>query len=184
MTEQKLFQLLLSIIRRRSSFMKSTKKINIIDIIIVVAVLTVVGISIFRAVMLRNSGKLLEEKSITYTITVTELDKRYSSSVVADDSVYYSDKSLLCGKISDVYTEYSRVNETVTDNNGKISVINRINPSKVDMIITVNTIGKFSDTMLYLGQNTYITEGQKIEFYTDTYTFSGIVSDFTVNTDN
>lgn len=161
--------------------MNENKRFNAVDVIIIITIIMIIGVSVFRAFLSHNSKEQTGKIDATYTVTVPEIDIRYANSANIGDDVYYAAKALKCGTISNISTEYVNITETLTDENGNVSAIKRINPSKIKMNITIDVSGQFSDSLLYIGKNTYISEGQKIEFYTDTFTFSGIVTGFTSN---
>ncbi len=157
----------------------SEKKFNIIDVIIIVAVLLILGISVYRGVSLSNSKKHTSKRDIIYTVTVHEINSIYSDALAEGEQIYLENNGQKCGTVSEITTEYFYETIQVTNEDGMVLPEKRINPSKMEMIVKINVSGQFADSMLYLGQNTYFSEGQRITFYSDTFTFTGIVSDFT-----
>ena len=158
--------------------MKSKNKFNIIDVIIILCVILIIGVTVFRAVSLNKAKALVEEKSLTFTVTVNDADRIYADSVKAGDTVYLTDTKLVCGTVESVRTEYMIKSETISDENGEPVTVTGVNPSKIKLYVNINTSGHFADSMIYLGNNTYISEGQRMSFYNETFTFEGILSDF------
>ena len=149
--------------------MNTKNKFNIIDVIIIVTVLLIIGVSVFRAVNKSHNDEYAKKDNITYTVIINELDSDYIGSIASGDALYIAQKGVFCGTVSDIKTEYAYDTVKVYGEDGTPSSKKVINPSNI------------TDSMLYTGQNTYISKGQMVEFYTDTFTFSGIVADFSVN---
>lgn len=161
--------------------MNTKNKFNIIDVIIIITVLLIIGVSVFRAVNKSHNNEYTKKDYITYTVSVNELDSEYIGSIKTGDELYISDKETICGTVSDIKTKYAYDTVQVYAEDGTVSFKKVINPSKVNITLSVDVTANITDSMLYAGKNTYISKGQKVEFYTDTFTFKGIVVDFNVN---
>jgi len=161
--------------------MNTKNKFNIIDVIIIVTVLLIIGVSVFRAVNKSHNDEYAKKDNITYTVIINELDSDYIGSIASGDALYIAQKGVFCGTVSDIKTEYAYDTVKVYGEDGTPSSKKVINPSKINVILNADISANITDSMLYTGQNTYISKGQMVEFYTDTFTFSGIVADFSVN---
>lgn len=158
--------------------MSEKKKFNIIDVIIVIILILIVAVTVYRAFELSDADKSTKLKDINYSVTVTNIDSIYSDSIDFDDEIYISKAAVKCGSIKDFTAEYMHKTDISTDLLGNTVVLNKLNPSKIKLNLTVNVRAHYNGSLLYLTDNVYLTEGQRIEFYTDTFTFEGIVSDF------
>lgn len=152
------------------------KKLNIIDIAIIAAAILVIAAVAYRAVIIENSGVKNDEKTITYTVTVPKLDSVYSDSAKTGDIVF-TGNSVNCGKIVSVNSSYASEDVVFADG----TVENHICPSEINLKLTVELTARTSDGKIYIEKNSYIADGERVDFYTETFSFSGIVSEITQN---
>lgn len=162
--------------------MDKKKKFNVIDVIIIVAALVILGVSVYRGISLSNSKNLTTKKDITYTVTVHEISSVYADSLKEGEQIYLEGTGLKSGTVSGITTKYYYETIQVTNDEGITLPEKRINPSKIELIVNIDVNGQFADAMIYIGQNTYFSEGQRVTFYSDTFTFTGIVSNFVETT--
>lgn len=164
--------------RKEYRNMNEKKKVNIIDLIIIISVLIIIGVSVYRAISVKKVNTDTDKKSIEYNVVIQELDSIYGSSLSEGEEIYLADKSIVCGKITSIKSEYTKVSKEYTNQDGQSYSLLKTDPSKVNVTLTVECTGSIFDNLLYLGESVYVCKGQTLDLYTDTFTFSGLVTDY------
>lgn len=149
------------------------KKFNVIDVIIIATIILIIAAVSYRAVFIGNLGNKSEEKTVSYTVTVPGIDSIYAHGIQIGDEVYLENGSEYCGNVSSVKTVYASSEVVYPDG----SVKSHILPNKINLTVTVEITARTSDEKLFLGGSSYISAGETAVFYTETFTFAGIVSD-------
>ncbi len=150
------------------------KKLNIIDIIIITALILVIAAAISRAVIMNRMPDTVKDREILYKIELRDVDGIYRDSVKPGDSLYISEKALYCGTVHEVSA--SHVKREVVYDDGSVSP--HSDPSKVNIVLTVLLSADTSDDGFYIGSNTFLSPGQQIAAYTKYFNFTGKIIDF------
>ena len=159
--------------------MNDKKKFNIIDFIIVASVLIIIGISVYRAISIKKTDANMEKTDLVYTLKISELDSIYAYSLSQGDEIYLSEKETMCGTITDIKKEYAKVNREYTAEDGSKYFVAKTDPSKINLTLTVECKGNLSGTLMYLGDSVYVCGGQTLDLYTNSFTFSALLTDYT-----
>lgn len=147
-------------------------KFNIVDVIIITVLILVMAAVSLRAINTSKANDTQKDRDIVYTVEVYGIDSTYRNSVKAEDRVFLAGKSLYCGTVDLVRAEY--ISEDITYPNGTIK--SHINPSKSNLIVEIAVLADIADNGFFVGENTFITSGTNIDFYTEYFTFSGKVT--------
>ncbi len=151
-------------------------KFNIVDVIIITVLILVIAAVSLRAINTNNSNNSEKDRDIVYTVEVYGIDSTYRNSIKAQDKVFLSGKALYCGTVDSVRAEYT--SQDIVYSNGSIK--SHINPSKSNLIIQIAVSADIADNGFFVGENTFITGGDNLEFYTEYFTFSGKVTNIQI----
>jgi len=150
------------------------KKLNIIDVIIITALILIIAAAVARAVRINSMPDTVKDKEILYTIEICDIDGIYLDSVKPGDNLYISDKALYCGTVHEVSTSY--VKRSVQYDDGTLSP--HSDPSKVNITLKILMSADTSDDGFYIGNNTFLYPGEMIDAYTRYFNFSGKITGF------
>lgn len=143
------------------------KKINLIDIIILLAIIAVIASPFLRAYIkdLTFSEKNADE--ITFTVTVQNQSTYISRAISVGDTVYFENSKDKCGTVLSVIPQ---IYEGQTEN--------------CDLKITISALAKKHKSGIYINNDLFIANAMDLSLYTNKYTFFGRVSDLQITESN
>lgn len=151
-------------------------KFNIVDVVIITILILVVAAVSLRAININKTNDAQKDKDIIYTVEVYNIDSIYRRSVNTQDELFITGKALYCGTVNSVKAEYLSQDVSYTDG----SIKPHINPSMSNLIIEVAVSADIADNGFFVGENTFISVGENIDFYTKYFTFNGKVTNIEV----
>ena len=101
--------------------------------------------------------------------------------IVEGDSLYIKESGKLIGEIIDF--EVKDATTIVETAEGKL--IEGTLPCRIDVVVTVQTIGKETDSGIFINDGLYIAAGKELEVTTDKLTYPMVIEDVYIkeNTD-
>ena len=157
--------------------MNDKKKMNVIDIIIIIAVIVIISVCAVRAILQKNYIDKAKIHDFSYTVRVDTCEKRYFDSLSIGDKLYFGEKAIYCGTISEVIPEYAIENVVYED----FSTNSHKNPYYIDIVLKVNVSGRKLQDKIYIGENTNIGVGKFDIMHSDDFGFSGRISEIYLN---
>lgn len=146
-------------------------RFNIIDVIIIIAILAVAGAFLLRG----NGGELINsafaEADIEYVIKIASIQNASADAVKAGDGVFYYENDAAIGKVTAV--EYKPATVYVNVPEGEIKKFELT--QKIDLTITVSAKGKSDATGNYINGNLFVAPGKELHIYTKNIDFVGTV---------
>jgi hypothetical protein len=142
---------------------KNKKKVNLIDIIIIVAIVFVIASPFLRAYVndLAFSDKNAEK--ITFDVIVNNQSTHLSRASSVGDTVYFENTTDKCGTITAV-----------------VPVTYEDQTEYCDFYITITALAKKYNSGIYINNDEFISNGMNISLYTSKYTFFGKVSNLQI----
>lgn len=142
---------------------KNKSKVNLIDIIIIIAIVFVIASPFLRAYVKNLTFSENNADKITFKVTVNNQSTHLSRAISLGDTVYFENSKDKCGTISSV-----------------VPVIYENQTEYCDFHITITALAKKYDSGIYINNETFISNGMNIQLYTNKYTFFGEVSDLQI----
>lgn len=143
------------------------------DIIIVLVLVAAVAAAVFRMINLKQLPDTVKDREVTYTLSVYGLDRVYADALSVGDKLYLDGKSLYCGEITGVSASHAYREVPHTDG----TVSRHLAPDALDVAVTVLLSADISESGFYIGENTYLSLGQTLDLYTQTFTFSAQITE-------
>jgi len=154
---------------------KKTAKINIIDVIIIFAViacLAAIGLRIYFTSAADNTD---EEALVTFE--VYGISETNAASFEENVKIYLSSTDAHVGHIVSASSSAAKIDAL----NGDGELISVSDPTKVTVLGTALLKGKWGDSGFYLGGTTLLSLGTVVEVYTEKNIFSFTVLDAAKN---
>ncbi len=147
--------------------MKSTK-FNILDIILIVLIVLLLLFTLFRVFVLKNLSVGMQQRTVSYTVSVKGMDAAFSSSLAVGDTLRLLPDETECGTVADIKLTYAQ---------GYPTLPAHIHPDKVDMTVTVTASAEsVGDTTLRFADSSTLLYGDTRTFYTPVFSFTGLVT--------
>lgn len=143
------------------------RKPNIIDVIIILVILFVAAAAIFRTLSVKQLPDTVKDQEIAYTLRIHDIDIAYANALKPGDTLYLASKALACGEIAQVSSNF--VSREVYHTDGTVS--RHLDPGFVNLEVEVKLSADLSESGFYIGENTYLSLGNQLDFYTPTFSF-------------
>ncbi len=151
------------------------RKLNIIDIALILTVIAIIGGTVFRTYGKNNLFSSTDDVVIEYILEIKSTDKDFRHSINVGDNIYlYSNKNI-CGTV--VACEKNPSKTYVKSNHDTMIV--KYNPASIDIFITVRTDARKSDNGYFINAADNIVVGKKQKFYTNNFEFDAQVKKIT-----
>lgn len=133
------------------------KKINIIDIAVVVLILALVVFAYLKFGVYEHTKTDAEMNKIQFSIKISEVRSYTGEAFKVGDTLYDSQTKLAIGTITNVEMITSRINSETTD--GRIIYVE--NPERYDVTITVETEGIENDKAFFADKSVELKVGSE-----------------------
>lgn len=133
------------------------KKINIIDVAVVILILILIVFAYLKFGVYEHTKTDAEMSSIQFSIKISEVRKYTREAFKVGDTVYDSQTKLAIGSITNIEMENSKVNSETTD--GRIILVE--NPERYDVIITIETQGIENDKAYFADKSVELKVGSE-----------------------
>lgn len=137
----------------------SQKKFNVIDVIIIFAIVVVIASPFLRSFIKDLTFSEKNALKTFVTLQVPEQDILLLKAISVGDTVYFEDTQKKCGSIQ------------------KISYTNNQSNNLCDFYITISCLSKNHDSGVYINDEVFIGNGSDLQLYTEKYSFKGSVID-------
>ncbi len=165
---------------------KKRGKFNFVDATLILILLLVIAalIYVFSPISLIKNMMLSQEKTIEYTILVTDVEidslEKFEEQVSLIDSVNKGTLGTVTTIKADTHTEYTPVKDTNKDGE-EVYVMKKIEyPDKYDVLITVRTTADYIKDQGYTVGSTRIAVGEKMNLKFPNYVCSGYCESISV----
>ncbi len=148
-------------------------RFNIIDFLIIVAVLASLFVIIFRGTIIDFIGKVIYTEEATVTVKIQNLDAEQIDMINTDDTLYWNGE--LFGTVEDVKFTNSRT-VTLNDGGDYPIFVDTIDSEHFEVDCTVKVRGAFFDDGFHLSGSYYLGVGKVLELYSDSFYCSAIIT--------
>lgn len=133
------------------------KKINIIDVAVVILILILIVFAYLKFGVYEHTKTDAEMSGIQFSIKISEVRKYTGDAFKVGDTIYDSQTKLAIGSITNIEMVNSKVNSETTD--GRIILVE--NPERYDVIITVETQGIENDKAYFADKSVELKVGSE-----------------------
>jgi len=151
------------------------RKLNIIDIALILAVIAIIGGTVFRTYGKSNLFTSTDDVVIEYILEIKSTDKDFRHSISVGDNIYLYSNKKICGTV--VACEKNPSKTYVKGNHDEMTI--KYNPANIDIFLTIRTNAHQSDKGYFINATDNIVVGKKQRFYTDTFEFDAQVKKIT-----
>ena len=152
---------------------KNDVRFNIIDFLIIIAVLASVSVLIFRSTISDFVGNVVYNDDAAVTFTVREVSLDQAQMLKKGDKLYTGSMEL--GEVVSVTYTNSMINVDVESGEGV--VYQRVaDPEKYDVTVTVSSVGAFFEDGYHLAGEMYLGVGKNLTVYSDNYSCNCIIT--------
>lgn len=156
--------------------MKS-RKFNIVDVLIITVILLVIIAGIFRAFNLDTLPHTVKDQNIIYTLKTTPIDAVFKSSLISGEQLFLNSDGSTCGKIVSATASYNKKDVALPDG----TIDSHIDTTEIVYTISVETTADITQNGFYTSTSNFICLGNTLDFYTQTFSFTADVVDFSSN---
>ena len=149
------------------------KRINIIDISVIVVILLLIVGAFYKFGGLEKTNKNVQTIPITYTVEVKKIRPFVFDNVKVGDILYDKTSGNSIGKIVNIDSKVSR--EAMAKTNGDVELMEIEN--RVDVIFTVEAEATKSDSIYYVNRTYEIIKNSARKFMTKYFECSGTIRD-------
>lgn len=133
------------------------KKINIVDIAIVILILALVAFAYLKFGVYEHTKTDAEMNKIQYSIKIFEVRSYTSEAFKVGDTLYDSQTKLAIGTITNIEIVASKINNETTD--GRIIYVE--NPERYDVTLTIETEGIENDKAYFADKSVELKVGSE-----------------------
>lgn len=152
---------------------KKAFRFNIIDVIVIIALLALAAAFVFRSVLSDNLKITMKSADIQYEFKSTSLQEESGDLLQPGDAIYDDETDKLVGTVQSVSTSPAEL--YVTLQTGEI--VKRTSPGRIDLTVVIEAEGKTDETGVYLNGSMFIAPGKELHLYTKNLDFVGTVQD-------
>mgnify|MGYP003571316825 CR=1 FL=1 len=149
---------------------KSTVKVrfNIVDFLVVIAILAAIAALVFRGTILKFIGSVIYTEDAVLSVRIERTTPEQASGINEGDILYLGDDEL--GEISSCSVTDSRIILFSEDENENGAFIRVNDGGHCDVICNINVKGAFNSDGFYLFGDRYVGVGQTLTVASGTYT--------------
>ena len=151
---------------------EAKSRFNIIDIVIVLAVIGIVVASFVRGDIVKRFTES-DDKVVVYTFEAKNLKVSSALYISNGDMVYIKDSGKYIGTITGYIVRNAQTVVETAD--GKL--VEGTLPDRIDLIITVETKGRQTDAGIFINDGLFISAGKEFEVATKKLTFPMVVEE-------
>ncbi len=148
-------------------------KPNIIDVVIIAAIILILITAIFRIININHLPDMVKDQKVAYTFVIYDEDEAYKNAIKPGDNLYLYPKNAYCGKVTNVESQYAKENVIYPDGTAK----SHVNPSKINIILTVEISADMTENGFYIADNTFLTRGFVSDINTTNIVFNGQITE-------
>ncbi len=149
---------------------KTKLKFNIIDFLIIVAIVALVVVFVFRGGLVDKISSL--DSVIEYTVKVSDIQSGSFFLVEEGDVLYSDDDDRVLGKITSKKSAPAEMYTILS--NGEI--VKSEKPDRIDMYLTVEASGTVDEDGCMIDGNFFVGSGKNISCYTHKLYFNAEVT--------
>ncbi len=161
--------------------MKAKSKFNIIDIILIAAVLAAAAFAAFMVISGRVGAKKSELRSIEYTVLLTNVKKSFIDNIKVDDYVTDTVKLMPIGQVKEVDNDNQSEVQIEDYDIGRI--VTAEVPDTYDVIVTISATANVENGFYMIG-GYQINVGTLVSLRVPNFTGSGFCTSVTEVKDN
>lgn len=152
---------------------KKKFKFNLIDFMIVIAVIAVIVVIAFRSGAVDSFTNTAKGKTIAYEIKVGDVQKESYNYINVGDKIYSEETDAYLGTVVDKVSEPAKAYIVTTE--GKI--VKTEQPGRVDIYLTVEAKGTVDEGGCKIDGKFFVAAGKYFSCYTDNIYFNVEVRD-------
>lgn len=153
---------------------KSKARFNIIDFLIIVALLASLFVLIFRGTIIDFIGDIINTQDATVTVVIQGVDTAEADMLKKEDTLYWNGE--LFGRVEEISITDSRELVLSDANTSGPSFVSIIVPDKCDIECTITVRGAFLEDGFHLSGSYYLGVGKTVELYSDSFYCSAIIT--------
>ena len=153
------------------------KFFNIIDIVIAVAVISIVAVLVRMFFVEGNLLNFTKETVVTYTVVIENIDSENKDSIISGDSVSLINDYSNVGKVVEV--SYDRTFAERYDETTK-NTITHYYPDLYTARVKISARAKIKDNICYLN-NSKLVPGNEVELIFPNYSAKGLITEIKEN---
>ena len=153
-----------------NNIQKKKLRFNIIDFLIIVAIVAVVVVFAVRGGIIKKISSY--NTTITYTVKVFDVQKGSFDLVNVGDSLYFDEDDRRIGKVVD--KSFSESVDYAVLSDGTIKKVKNVE-DRIDMYITIEADGTFDDDGCMVNGDFFVGKGKKMDCYVDKLFFNAEV---------
>lgn len=156
---------------------KTKVRFNIIDFLVIVAILAAILALVLRGPILTRIGRVVYSDDAALSLRIGGLTKAQADGISEGDVLSLLGEEL--GKIASCSVSESKTVLYVEDGNGGGQFIGVNDPEHFDVIFTVNVKGAANSDGFYIFGSQYVGVGQTMVLTSDTYSYEVTVVSIT-----
>ena len=152
---------------------KKKIKFNLIDFLIVIAVIAVIVVIAFRSGLVENLANNAKGKTIVYTVKIGDVQNESFNFIDIGEKLYNDETDAYIGTIVDKRVETSKVYIISTE--GKI--VKTEQPGRADIYLTVEAKGTVNANGCKVDGKFFVAAGKLFSCYTEDLFFNAEIRD-------
>ncbi|MDD2268648.1 MAG: DUF4330 family protein [Eubacteriales bacterium] len=145
---------------------KRKAKFNIVDMVIIVAVIGIIAASFIRGDIVRRFTET-DNATVVYTFEARNLKSTSALYIEEGDKLYVKDSGKYIGTI----TGFTVKNALTVVETADGKLIEGTLPDRIDLIVTAETSGRKTDAGVFINGGLFISAGKEFEITTDKLTY-------------
>ena len=156
---------------------KAKVRFNIVDFLVVVAILAAILALILRGPILKRIGRVVYNDEAVLSVRIAGLTVEQAEGIRQGDLLYLSGDEL--GKIASCSSSESHVVVFEEDGNGGGRFVRADDPGHFDVVCSINIKGAANSDGFYIFGSMYVGVGQTLLITSDTYSYEVTVVSIT-----
>jgi hypothetical protein len=150
---------------------KKTVRFNIVDVLIIIAVIAIACAFLFRNINTDKLNLSSNKIKLEYELKVSSLQENSGEMLKVGEQLYNRNTDKPCGKITKIDVTPAELYVPLITG----EIVKRYTPKRIDMRITVSTEGVVNDTGYYIDGYTFMAPSKELHVFTPKIDFIGVV---------
>ena len=153
------------------------RKLNVVDIILIIAVVLLIGATVLRQVYAKNTIDGSGKANVEYTVSISGIESVLLENLAVGDVLYTEENEKECGVITKISASYASF--TQSDDDGMLAV--HTDPTYSDCVLTVRVAAEGTANAFSPDGSKTFGVGDRALFYTSSLSFEGMITHFDIN---